>query len=131
MLQYNLVQSPTNSPYVYAHERPINVSAKATSGKSTGKRWARPCAVPQHALPTRLPRGRLGAAGRATRLGRACARVHRPHVAAVGRALRKAAAAALVTLVAAHHLPWELENMLRQCAGRIGQWAGSSAWTGA
>ena len=75
------------------------------------------------------PHGRLGGAGSATKLGRACTQ-DRLHAAAVGGALRKAVAATLVTLVAAHYLPWELESMVRQRAGRIGLWAGSSARTG-
>ena len=49
----------------------------------------------------------------------------------LGGAIRKAAAATLVTLVAAYHLPWESGNMLSQRAGRIGRWAGSSVWMGA
>lgn len=57
-------------------------------------------------------------------------RAQRPHTAAIGSALRKAAAATLVTLVAVHYLPWELGSMLRQHAGRNRQWVGSSARTG-
>ena len=77
-LQYTCLQSRAISlllPTVHTsmHTRD-HVSAKATSGKSTGRHWAHPCTVPQHTLPTRLLHGHLGAAGRVTRLGQACAR---------------------------------------------------------
>ena len=64
-------------------------------------------------LCTRLLHGRLGAVGRATLLGQACARCASDAYGGCRRTLRKAVAATLLTLVAAHHLPWEVGSMLR------------------
>ena len=60
---------------------------------------------------------------------RALMGTRRPPMPAAGRVLRKAAVRPEAVLVSAKRLPRDWGIMPRQCAGRGGQWAGSSART--
>ena len=103
---YNLVQSPLPTVDMYGHKRLCECVTNLRK-KHGQKHGARPCttsASSSHAAARTValgaPVARPGSAERAL-----CA--HRPHAAAVGGALRNAAAATLVMLVTVQYLPWE------------------------
>ena len=126
---YNLVQSPPNGRI--SMDTRLCECATILRKKHGQKHGARPCTTVASSAHAAARTIALGAAVARPGLADCALCAQRPHTAAVGGALRNAAAATLATLVTVQYLQWELGSILRQRAGRNRQWVGSSARMGA